>query len=121
MSIADNPLKLKLFVLGGEAASFEYGACTAEDLDPDTWFLDDAEIAKTAKGYCFMCPFGPANDANNWQGDDSCYKWAIAVEEQTGYFAYGIFGGRDAAERQRVLDLKRIAKGIGKEYDDDER
>lgn len=119
MSIQDNPLKLKLFVLDGEVPNFEGAACAEEGLDPDAWFMDDAEIAKKAKAYCCLCPFGPPTAANDYSGDDSCFDWALKVEEQTGYFAYGIYGARDAAERQHLLDLKRIRKGMGLGDDDE--
>lgn len=120
MSIQDNPLKLKLFVLDGESPNFPNAKCAEEGVDPDTWFLDDAEISKAAKGACCMCPYGPPTQENDWTGDDTCYNYTLKVEEQTGFFAFGIFGARDAAERQRVLDLKRIAKGLGTEFNEDE-
>ena len=114
MSINDNPLKLKLFVQGESVPDFAGAACAREGLDPETWFLDDAETAKVAKGYCVLCPYGPGK-----AGDDSCYEYFIDVEEETGYFAFGIFGGRDAAYRQRILDRRKIAKGLDVEPPDE--
>lgn len=114
MSIENNPLKLKLFVLGDneKPPDFPGALCAQEGLDPDTWFVDDAATAKIAKSYCRLCPYGPL-------GDDACYEWALKVEEHLGYFAYGIFGGRDAAYRQQILDLKRIRKDEGIEEPED--
>lgn len=112
MSIENNPLKLKLFVLDSDAPDFPGALCAQEGLDPDTWFVDDAATAKIAKSYCRFCPYGPL-------GDDACYDWALKVEEQLGYFAYGIFGGRDAAHRQQLLDMKRIRKNEGIEEPED--
>lgn len=104
----DNPLKLKLFLQGEFVPSFERAACYAENIDPEFWFVDDAESAKIAKGYCTLCPYGP----NPTYGDDSCFDYFIQVEEQDGYFAYGILGGRDASDRQRMLDLKKLKAQI---------
>lgn len=114
MSIESNPLKLKLFVLqdGEKSPEFPGALCAQENMDPDTWFVDDVATAKIAKSYCRLCPYGPL-------GDDSCYNWALKVEEQLGHFAYGIFGGRDAAHRQQLLDLMRIRKNEGIEEPED--
>lgn len=112
MSIENNPLKLKLFVMDADAPDFSAALCAQEGLDPDTWFVDDAATSKIAKSYCRLCPYGPL-------GDDTCYDWALKVEEQLGFFAYGIFGGRDAAYRQAILDVKRIRKNEGIEEPED--
>lgn len=114
MSIENNPLKLKLFVLDPreKVPDFSEALCAQENMDPDSWFVDDAATARVAKSYCRLCPHGPLKD-------DSCYEWAIKVEEQLGYFAYGIFGGRDAAHRQQILDAKRIRKNEGIEEPED--
>lgn len=112
-----NPLKLKMFTQGESVPDFEGGACTAQGLDPETWFQDDAMASRIAKSYCLMCPYGPSVWGRN-DGDDSCYEYALEVEAETGYFAYGIFGGRDAAYRQAILDREKIADSL--EPEDDE-
>lgn len=104
----DNPLKLKLFEQIGPVPDFAGALCAEEGMDPETWFIDDAMTSRVAKSYCYLCPFGPGPD-----GDDACYTTAIRVEEQTGYFAYGIYGGRDAAYRQSILDRKKIRSQEG--------
>lgn len=101
-----NYLKLKLFTMDIPIPEFPEAACAAEGLDPETWFTEDATLAKVAKGYCILCPYGP-------KGDNSCYDSAIEEETSAGYFAYGIRGGRDAAYRQRRLDYARLQKELG--------
>lgn len=98
----ENPLKLKLFIVDGTIPNFDGALCAEEGIDPESWFVDDAMTSRVAKSYCYLCPFGPGPN-----GDDVCFNWAIEVEAQTGYFAYGIFGGRDAAYRQRLLDRRK--------------
>lgn len=97
MNPKDSPPKL---FFADNAPDFRGSPCSHEGIDPETWFVDDAMTSRVAKSYCRVCPFGPL-------GDDSCFDWALQVEAQTGYFAYGIFGGRDAAYRQRLLDRKK--------------
>ncbi len=107
-------LKLNLFSLGPKelAPDFSEALCAREGMDPESWFIDDAMTSKVAKSYCRLCPYGPL-------GDDSCYEWTIKVEERTGYFAYGIFGGRDAAYRQNILDGKKLRAQLGIEEPED--
>lgn len=114
MSIESNPLKLKLFVIDQVAPDFEDALCAREGMDPESWFIDDAMTSRVAKSYCGLCPYGPR------LGDDSCYEWAIQVEEQTGYFAYGIFGGRDAAYRQAILDRRKLRASMNLEPEEDD-
>lgn len=102
-------LDLKFFERLGPIPDYSGAACVG--LDPEIWFIDDAMASKVAKSYCTMCPYGPFGEDPEVR--DQCYKTAMHEEEQTGYFAFGIRGGRDAAERQAKLDRKRIRSQEG--------
>lgn len=92
--------------MDGTAPDFAGGHCTEPGLDPETWFVDDASDARIAKSACALCIHGP-------NGNDNCFAWFLKVEEQDGYFAYGIYGGRDAAYRQNLLDRKKYLNETG--------
>jgi hypothetical protein len=104
-------LDLSFFERLGPIPSYPGAACVG--LDPETWFQDDPNLARIAKSYCKLCKYGP-------KGDDSCYTNAMIEEEATGYFAFGIRGGRDAARRQRILDRKRMRAQEGIEEPENE-
>lgn len=67
------------------------------DVDPEMWFLDDTVIQKVALSYCYQCPVMK-----------ECLDSAYEEERQTGYFAYGIRGGKLAKCRQLVLNRMRL-------------
>lgn len=97
-------LDLSFFERLGPIPDYSGAACVG--LDPETWFLDDPNLARVAKGYCMLCPYGPSGEDPEIR--DQCYKQAMYEEERTGYFAYGIRGGREASVRQAILDRKRF-------------
>jgi hypothetical protein len=110
-----NRLRLPSFFLG-DSPDFPDAKCVGENIDPDQWFIaDDPMASRIAKSACAMCPYGPLP-----KGDDSCFEWAIRVEAQDGYEAFGIFGGRDAAYRQRLLDRKKYLDDTGRKPRHDE-
>jgi hypothetical protein len=100
-----NPLKIKPYIQESSAPDLSAALCAQEGLDPETWFVDDAVMAKVAKGYCNLCPVS-----------QECYDQAIIEEIGSGYFAFGIRGGFDAAHRQKQLDYLKLRKELG--YDD---
>lgn len=64
--------------------------------DPESWFLDDPVIEREAQRVCHRCPVREA-----------CLTSAYEEEEQTGFFAHGIRGGKLAKCRQIVLNERR--------------
>lgn len=97
---AGQPLRHLPFIQIGMLPDLSEALCHGEDLDPETWYLDDPVTQSVAKGYCILCPHGP-------RGDDACYDRGLDEESRSGYLAFGIRGGRTAAQRQRVLDVMK--------------
>lgn len=97
-----NPLKLKPFMQEHFPPDLSDGLCVDDGLDPETWQSDDAVTQKVAKGYCGLCPVA-----------QSCYDQAIREEIASGYQAFGIRGGYDAAYRQKHLDMLKLRKELG--------
>lgn len=100
-----NNLLAKL-TFDGPPPDLSEALCCDPDLDPETWQVDDAVMQRVAKGYCFLCPV-----------KQGCYDRAIVEEINSGYQAFGIRGGKDASDRQRVLDFLRLRKELGLEDD----
>lgn len=100
------PMKYLPFIQIGELPDLSGALCAEEGIDPETWFVDDPVAQNVAKGYCRLCPRGP-------RGDDSCYERGLDEERRSGFLAFGIRGGRTAAQRQRILDVDRLAREVG--------
>lgn len=97
-----NPLKIKPFLQISGPPDLSEGLCAGEGLDPETWYSDDAVTQKVAKGYCHMCPVS-----------QECYEQGIREEIASGFLAFGIRGGYDAAHRQKHLDMIKLRRELG--------